>query len=126
MSEPVEIETTERTLDLNLLLRRNKFLLLFFVGAFVGLVGLLMVDGDAHFDGEAPSLVFKAFVGLAIISALGYLILLGKMAVQLEKNAFAWCFLTVLFYVFGFVMSYLKMQKEVRAAEAASSKSGQA
>jgi len=126
MLDAIESESTETDLDLNLLTQRNKLLMLFFAGTFIGFLGLLAVDAfDGNFfEGEAPSLALKFCIGLAISSALGYLIILGKMAIQLNKSAFKWCFYSVLFYVVGFIVSYLNMQNEVREAKAAFAKSG--
>ena len=126
MSEAIESESTETDLDLNLLTQRNKLLILFFAGAFIGYLGIFVVDtfDGNFFEGEGSSLALKVCVGLAIFSALGYLIILGKMATQFNKSAFTWCFYALLFQIVGIIVSYSNMQKEVREARAALAKSG--
>lgn len=102
----------EISIDLAELNRLNKLLLGFFIAYWVCLIALFIPKSGVTRHGAIDS----GFAALWIVSAWGYLINLGRMAVRLKKSWIVWCGLTIIFQLFGVLISYPLMQNEIQQA----------
>ena len=98
-------------IDFAALNRLNKWLRLFLVLFLCSVIGLPII-----MENEIAGPFILVLVGAMMWSFIGYVVVIGRMAMRLNQSALSWQALTFIGNIFGIAISYPLMQWQIRKA----------